>query len=163
MSQFNYIFLDIDGVLATTNQYYVNPKKWHPKFKCYRFDTKCVKVFNSILNEIDNHIIILSSDWKLHNTVDEMNEILKWNNVNTIISDFTPTFWGSKFNHNDELEECRAYEILEYVKTHNIENYIVIDDLNLNEWINDEHYVQTPSPNEGIKQSGIKEKIIKIK
>ena len=45
------IFLDIDGVLATTHQYYTNRKKWHEMYDCYRFDEKCVKVFNDIIEK----------------------------------------------------------------------------------------------------------------
>ena len=162
MSNNVHIMLDLDGVLATTAQYYTNKKKWHPKYKCYRFDKKCVKVFNEILDEIGDYTIILSSDWKTHFTLDEMNEIFEWNGVNTKIHEFTSSSWGVQFQHFDQIEESRAYEILKYVKDNNIKNYIVIDDLNLKEWISVEYFVRTTKPNEGIKQSGIKEKILKL-
>lgn len=154
--------MDIDGVLATTHQYYTNRKKWHEMYDCYRFDEKCVVVFNSILNNINDHVIILSSDWKLRYKIEMMNEIFKWNNVNTVVTDITDNLWGSKFKSIGQLENCRADEILKYVHEHQIENWLVIDDLDLSPWISQEHFVRTPKANEGIKQSGIKNKILNI-
>ena len=75
------IFLDIDGVLATSYQYHTNKKNWHPTYDCYRFDEKCVKVFNDILAQIDA-TIILSSDWQNHYNLEQLNEIFEWNKVN---------------------------------------------------------------------------------
>ena len=68
---------------------------------------------------------------------------------------------GVKFKSLAQLEDCRADEILKYVHEHDIERWIAIDDLDLSPWIPDEHFVCTPRSNEGIKQSGIKNKIIK--
>ena len=155
-----FLFLDIDGVLATSHQFHTNRKKWHETYDCYRFDEKCVKVFNKIIEEIDP-IIILSSDWKDHYTIEQMNDILKWNDVKSTITDFTDSSWGVIFKSVQQLEECRAYEILEYVKKHDIKEWVAIDDLDLSPWISEEHFVRTPRVNEGIKQSGIKDKILK--
>ena len=147
-----YIFLDIDGVLATSYQYFSNPKKWHPTYKCYRFDVKCVKVFNEIL-EKTNPIIILSSDWQNHYNLKVLNDIFKWNSVNCTITDVTGSAWGDKFTNAFQLEECRAYNIVQYAKKHNIKKYIAIDDLNLSHWL-DNYFIHTPRAFEGIKQSG---------
>lgn len=97
--------LDIDGVLATSHQYYTNRKKWHPTYDCYRFDEKCVKVFNEIIEKIDP-IIILSSDWQNHYSFEILNKIFKWNDVNCVITDVTGTAWGDKFTKLHQLEEC---------------------------------------------------------
>jgi len=158
-----HIFLDIDGVLATSAQYYTNPKKWHAEYTCYRFDYKCVKVFNSILEKVREKfeiIIILSSDWQDKYSLEVMNRIFEWNEVNAVITDFTGQAWGTKFTRASELEECRAYDINNYVKEHDIENWIAIDDLDLSPWIDEDHFVRTPRANEGIKQSGKKDKIL---
>ncbi len=154
-----YIFLDIDGVLATSHQFNTNRKHWHPMYNCYRFDEKCVKIFNSII-EMVNPIIILSSDWGKQYSIEQMNEIFKWNSVNTIVTDITPDLWGVKFTSLSQLEDCRADEILKYVHEHEIQNWIAIDDLDLSPWISPKHFVRTPKVNEGIKQSNIKEKIL---
>ena len=156
-----YIFLDIDGVLATTHQYYTNRKKWHDMYDCYRFDEKCVKIFNEILSKTDA-TIVLSSDWKLRYNIEIMNEIFKWNSVNAVVFDITDNLWGVKFKAVSQLQDCRADEILKYVHEHQIENWLAIDDLDLSPWIDENHFVKTPRANEGIKQSGIKDKIIKI-
>jgi len=157
-----HIFLDIDGVLATSYQYNTNRKKWHPTFDCYRFDEKCVKVFNSILDNVSGVTVILSSDWKHHYSIAQMNEIFKWNAVNTIVSDTTGSSWGVMFTSIQQLEECRAYEINKYVAEHNLTNWIAIDDLDLSTWISPEHFVRTPRVSEGIKQCGIKDKILNL-
>ncbi len=160
MKDKKYIFLDIDGVLATTAQYYTNKKSWHPMYDCYRFDEKCVKVFNEIV-EKTNPIIILSSDWKDHYTIAQMNEIFEWNGIKTKVSDITPSSWGVLFTSLQQLEECRSYEINTYANINEITNFVAIDDLNLKLWI-PENFVHCTRVNEGIKQSGIKDKILKI-
>ena len=154
-----FIFLDIDGVLATSHQFYTNRKKW-PDYGCYRFDDKCVKVFNEILKKTDP-IIVLSSDWKLNYTIEAMNNIFKVNNIEGVVSDITPSLWGTRYLSYSELDECRAQEILLYVSRHDVVNYVAIDDLNLKPWIPD-NFVHTPRANEGIKQSSVKDKIIKM-
>ena len=156
-----HIFLDIDGVLATSHQYYTNRKKWHEMYDCYRFDEKCVKVFNEILSKIDP-VIILSSDWKEKYSIEIMNEIFKWNAVNAVVTDITSNLWGVKFKSVAQLQDCRADEILLYVHEHQIENWLAIDDLDLSPWIDANHFVCTPRANEGIKQSGVKNKILNI-
>ena len=156
-----YIMLDIDGVLATTNQYRINRKKWHSEYNCYYFDEKCVKVLNEII-EKTNPMIILSSDWKLNYNINELNRIFEINKINTIITDITSNLWGVKFKSVAQLQDCRADEILLYVHEHQIEKWLAIDDLDLSPWISDKHFIRTPKANEGIKQSGIKNKILNI-
>lgn len=152
------LFLDIDGVLATTAQYYTNRKKWHPMYDCYRFDEKCVKVFNTIIEKV-NPIIILSSDWKDRYTIAQMNEIFEWNGVNTVVSDITSSSWGVMFTSMQQLEECRSYEINVYANRYELTNWVAVDDLNLKLWI-PERFVHCTRANEGIKQSNVKEKIL---
>lgn len=159
-----YIFLDLDGVLVTTNQYYTNRKKWHPMYDCYRFDEKCVKVFNQILEEAmlsKKPIVVLSSDWGKKYSLEVMNRIFEWNNVKCTITDITPNLWGIEFMKVQELEACRASEIIKYVCDNNVQKFIVIDDYDLNPWF-EANFIHIKRANEGIKQLGIKEKIIKF-
>ncbi len=159
MNSNNYIFLDIDGVLATDNEiHYLSVKKYDQELNVYGFDKKCVKVFNEIC-EKTNPIIILSSDWQHHYTIDQINDFFKRQGITYKITDVTGTAWGDKFTNLSQLEECRAYDIVQYAKKHKIKKYIAIDDLNLSHWL-DDYFVQTPRAFEGIKQSGIKEKIL---
>jgi len=92
-----------------------------------------------------------------------MNEIFKWNNINGFITDYTMNAWGTKFKSIAQLEDCRAYEnIKNMLKNNEIENWLAIDDIDLNPWISEEHFIRTPRANEGIKQSGIKIKLLSI-
>jgi len=166
MNNTNFIFLDLDGVLVTSNQLYT--KKLHPKYGCPPFDKKCVKIFNEIL-EKTNSTIILSSDWKYHYNQAMINEIFKWNNIKKPISNYTPSLWGIEtsvefnFKSLDDLEKCRATEIIHFTGERKLNNikWVAIDDLDLNPFLPDKNFVQTPRISEGIKQTGIKEKILK--
>jgi hypothetical protein len=89
-----------------------------------------------------------------------MNDIFKWNDVKAVITDYTPSLGGVEFKSLQQLEQCRAYEIMKYVETHNVQYYVAIDDLDLAPWIPEGHFIRTPRANEGLKQSGIKEKLI---
>jgi hypothetical protein len=154
------LFLDIDDVLTTSKQYF---GKYHPKYNGHPFDPKCVKVLNEIIEKI-NPIIIISSDWKYHFTIEQLNEVFKLNGVNALITDITPSLWGgkeAKFTSLSQLDECRAEEILKYVKEHELIKWVAIDDLNLKPWIQD-NFVRCTHSTEGIKQSGVKTKILKI-
>jgi hypothetical protein len=160
MSIKRYILLDIDGVLATTTQYYTNRKKWHPMYDCYRFDETCVKVFNAIVEKTDP-IIIISSDWRDRYTIAVLNEIFEWNNVKAKVSGVTNSSWGVQFTSLQQLEECRSYEINKYASENELTKWVAVDDLDLKLWI-PENFVRCTRANEGIKQSGVKDKILKI-
>ena len=156
-----FIILDIDGVLATSTQYYLKPtsKSWLKKFNVYPFDKKCVYVFNEILRET-NAEIILSSDWRFHFNLEQLDEIFKLNNV--IKSPINCTLDLSYyFENKNQISKIRQFEIKEYLKKNNIKSYVVIDDLDLSESF-DKEFIRCAKENEGIKQSGIKEKIIKV-
>jgi hypothetical protein len=160
MKKNKYLFLDIDGVLTTANQF--NMKKRHPKYDCYPFDKKCIKILNEII-EVADPILILSSDWKYHYNKTEINEIFEWNGIIKLINDFTISLWGNTFKTLNELELCRATEINEYITKRNLTDnkWVAIDDLDLSPFLSNEHFIQTPKVYEGIKQTGIKEKILK--
>ena len=157
-----HIFLDIDGVLSLDfDEYtYSNKKKWNPKVMRCNFNRKAVKVFNDVCEAV-NPVIVLSSDWKDHHSIEVLNEFFEWNGITHKISDFTPTLWGVRFTSFQQLEECRANEILLHVHEREIEKWVAIDDLDLKQWIPD-NFVHTPRSNEGIKQSGVKDKILSI-
>lgn len=157
MNEKKYIFLDIDGVLATTRQFY---SKKINVWNTYDFDKKCVKVLNEILDE-SKAIIILSSDWKYHYDLDTMNMIFAGNGIKTMISAFTPSLWDVKYFKLQELEACRSEEIIKYATKHKMEKWVAIDDLDMGKILPEENFIHTPRAMEGIKQSGIKQKILK--
>ena len=71
------------------------------------------------------------------------------------------SFWGTQFKSIQEIDTCRGFEILKYVHQYQIEKYVAVDDLDLNPWLND-HFVRCTHSTEGLKQSNVKEKILKI-
>ena len=153
-----YIFLDIDDVMVTSKQYF---GKYHKKYDGHPFDPKCVKVLNEII-EKTNPIIVISSDWKIHFPISKLNEIFLLNGVNSAVDNITGSSWGVMFTSLQQLEECRAYEINKYVKEHEITcKWVAIDDLDLKTWI-PENFVRCTHASEGIKQSGVKDKILNI-
>lgn len=151
------LMLDIDGPIATSSCW---GKSVNNKWGSYMFDPKCVAVLNFILQETGAEIII-SSDWRLQYTLQEMREIFCHNNIIKGPIGFTPTVNRHIY---DQLERGRADEILLWVKENAWKNdikWVAIDDLNMGEALYP-NFVLCPKQNEGIKQTGIKEKIIKI-
>lgn len=157
------IFLDIDGVLATHKEYMMNRTKFRTKNPDaerlripYPFNPGCVKVFNEIIEEI-NPTIILSSDWRIHWDLDELNEIFKFNGV---IKSPEGRTGVSKKKLSSSLEDDRVWQIKNYLEGLNdVESWVAIDDLNLSDL--KPNFIQT-NDFEGIKQLSIKKKVIDI-
>ena len=151
------IFLDIDGVIATTSCYGVARNN---KWSSYKFDEKCVAVFNFVLQETGAEIII-SSDWRTHYTLQEMREIFAHNFVMKGPIGFTPS---SGSYHINNLEGGRTEEIKTWLKHNAWKNdikWVAIDDLDMSEGLGD-NFVLCKNEHEGIKRKGVKEKIIEI-
>lgn len=160
------IFLDLDGVMCTSNDYGTSMDN---KWGSYRFDRKCVGVLNFILQGTGAEII-LSSDWRNHYTLQEMREIFVHNGVIRGPIGFTS---NSKSYKGDNLEGGRAEEIHDWLQHHCWKGdvkWVAVDDLDLSmdfvyngvkiEGLG--NFVRCPRHREGIKQSGIKEKILKF-
>lgn len=150
----------------------------------YRFDNfnkKAVKVLNEIL-ELTGAEIVVSSDWKRWANVDQMGEYYESQGISKKPIDFTLNLNQCTNYDKDSFpwirqwdsEQTRSIEIRQYLHDHpEITNWVAIDDLNMgktglyysmefeHEWGLD-NFVLTPSSSEGIKQIGIKDKIIKI-
>jgi hypothetical protein len=157
------IFLDIDGVLCGYNEYNRPRKKFWDKYDDakqlkipYPFNPGCVNILNEIL-EITDADIVLSSDWRFHFTLDELDKIFKFNKVIKSPIDVTGNFPMSF----SQLDKNRAHDIDIYRQEHNIINYVIVDDLNLESYVPKERFVKTIE-REGIKQCNIKQKILKI-
>ena len=161
------IFLDIDGVLATHKQYMMNRKKFWDKNDIakdlripYPFDPKCVKIFNEILDATGADIV-LSSDWKEHFSLKDLDLIFKFNGVNKSPIDITTSEIASFGNQTMN----RAYQIGKYITDNDITNYVVIDDLNVGKYMvitGDEDKFVLTDDFEGLKQLSIKNKVISI-
>lgn len=169
------LFLDHDGVICLSTE-------WGSRFKNKegldstfdRFNQKAIKVLNEIIDTTDCEIVV-SSDWKYHGTLKQMQELYK---IRGILK--SPIAYTTKslphtnhfFNKDTDLEETRSLEILEYLKENpEVTNWVAVDDMDLSEHYGPisgnflwglKNFVQTPKSNEGIKQTGKKEQIIKF-
>jgi len=187
------IFLDHDGVICLSNNWGGRTRKWVKyqsenldvskekkdapvEYRFDDFDTKAVKVFNSILEETGCEIVV-SSDWKLQATLEELGDYYESQGIIKRPIALTPnlidcTVHGNVFIWSPrwDLEQTRTIEIRQYLHDHlEITHWVSVDDLNMGKigepwkdvWAID-NFVLTPKSSEGIKQSGIKEKILKF-
>ena len=166
------LFLDHDGVICLSNNWggrykkkgYDNNPKTPMDIRMDSFDDKAVKVLKEIIDETGCELVI-SSDWKLYGTLDQMKEMYVTRGIKPPI-DYTPNMNDfDEFNYGllkwrGHNESIRVNEINEYLKNHpEITHWVAVDDMNLSALSN---FVLTAKPyNEGIKQSGIKNKILK--
>jgi hypothetical protein len=142
------------------------------------FNKKAIEILNEILEETDAEIVV-SSDWKRWASVEEMGEYYESQGIKKKPIGFTKNLgecdvpqnfvWSPKW----DLEQSRSLEITQYLKDHpEITHWVAVDDLNMGipqthdswgemvmEW-GLTNFVLTPKSREGIKQSGIKEKIL---
>ena len=180
------IFLDHDGVICLSNNWgnrFKKQKDWGGRklsmttlempveYRFDNFDEKAVNVLNEILEETGAEIVV-SSDWKRWATVEEMGEYYESKGIikkpiaftdSILYDDYEDFPWHRKC----ELEQTRSLEIAQYLGLNTvITHWVAIDDLNMslqsesdNEW-GLKNFVLTPINNEGIKQTGIKDKIL---
>ena len=173
------LFLDHDGVICLSTEWGSRFKK---KTKFDNFNKKAVKVLNEIIKATDCEIVV-SSDWRFHGTLEELQEyytksgVIKTPIDTTVINflekgvDFPADF---QFNREWDLEQTRSLEIKKWLREHpEVTNWVAVDDLDMGktglhysvEFVHDwglENFVKTPLEDEGIKQCGIKEKIIQF-
>lgn len=155
----------------------MNVREMPVEYRFDNFDKKSIKVLNEILEETGAEIVV-SSDWRHHATLEELGEYYLSQGILKAPIGVTKTLgecdqpedfpWSPHW----DLEQSRVLEILQYLKEHpEITNWVAIDDLNMgktgtrrgmsfeHDWALD-NFVHTPISNQGIKQSGIKEKVV---
>ena len=168
------IFLDNDGVMCLSTEWggrdkkikkwklqnpdsagYVNDRSIPASVRMDNFNAKAVKVLNDILDATGAEIVV-SSDWKLHCTLSQLQEMFLLYGVSKAPIATTP---NHVLKSMDEIESTRVAEIKEWLDNHpEVEKWVAIDDLDLSAL---ESFVHTKRMKEGIKQSGIKEQILK--
>lgn len=152
------------------------------EYRFDNFDKKAIDVLNEIL-ETTGAEIVVSSDWKAWASIEQMGEyyemqgiikkpIAYTKNLGQCSFQDTKSFvWSSTY----DLEQSRYVEITQYLMDHpEITHWVSIDDLHMGRHVENskygafdrddwglENFVWTPRPSEGIKQSGVKEKILK--
>lgn len=182
------IFLDHDGVICLADNWGSRYKKRtdatdNPsrdvrsqpvELRFDNFDRKAIGVLNEIIKETDAEIVV-SSDWTRWATVEEMGEYYEAKGICKKPIAFTPTLSQCTVHGNNfiwsqqwDLEQTRSIEIKQYLHDHpEVTHWVAVDDLdmsNTESWKNWglSNFVLTPKSREGIKQSGVKEKILKF-
>jgi len=182
------IFLDHDGVVCLMDNWgsrfkkaenfmksnpgvAINSPDFPKEYRFDNFDKKAIKVLNDILSKTDAEIVV-SSDWRAHSSLEEMGKFYETQGVIKKPIGYTPTslpgdlpYFFDAFDKT-ELEQTRSYEILEWLKEHpEVTHWVAVDDLDMSvregKW-GLTNFVHTPKMREGIKQSGIKDKILKF-
>lgn len=167
------LFLDHDGVICLSPQWGGRFKKKgydsNPEtpldIRMDSFDSKAVKVLNDIIEETGCEIVV-SSDWKNWGNLEKMREMYITRGIKPPI-DLTPNMKDfdeggfGMFKWKNLYEAIRVIEIKKWLEDHpEVTHWVAVDDMDLSKLDN---FVMTTKPyNEGIKQSGVKEKILKF-
>jgi hypothetical protein len=184
------LFLDLDGTICLSNNWGGRAKKWK-KYKKLNpeatsdttapvdvrfddFDKKAVKVLNEVLEETGAEIVV-SSDWRLFATLEELGEYFLSKGILKAPIAFTKRYIGCdkpdefEWFRSTMYEQQRCIEVRQYLIDHpEVTHWACIDDLSLGEkdsygferkW-GLSNFVHTPIQSEGIKQSGVKEKLL---
>jgi hypothetical protein len=113
-------------------------------------------ILNKIIEATDCEIVV-SSDWRHYATLEQMQEIYQIRGIKKSPIGMTGSV---DYSNAQLLEKDRCVEIHQYLEKHpEITEWVAVDDMDLSTLGN---FVQTPNSREGIKQTGIKEKIIKF-
>lgn len=176
------IFLDNDGVICLSNNWGKRDKlireyqKLNPEVTSIKdipvshrfdgFDKKAVRVLNSIFDNVSDLEIVVSSDWRTHATLEELQEYYLAQGickapigVTPNMKDFDPSACGL-FLWKGWLSRIRVTEIREWLSQNpNVKSWVAVDDLPMH-FDGLENFVLTPQANEGIKQNGVRDRII---
>jgi hypothetical protein len=188
MEKIKVIFLDNDGVICLANNWgsrvkkrkkdkislVLNDPNVDPKYRFDYFDKKAVKVLNQVLEETGAEIVV-SSDWRLFATLEELGDYYLSEGIIKKPIAFTKRYIGCdkpdefEWKRSTMYEQQRCIEVRQYLIDHpEVTHWVCIDDLQLGEkdsygfdrkW-GLSNFVHTPRENEGIKQSGVKEKLL---
>lgn len=180
------MFLDFDGVMCLSTEWGGRTKKEKKYLKellgtddsmpawvrMDNFNDKAVKVLNSILEQTSAEIVV-SSDWKLYCTLDELKEMFTKYGVVKQPIDVTPNIpleYDKNYYTEEELVVYRTMEVKKWLNEHpEVTHWVAVDDLDLGEKFGPisgnsngglKNFVLAPVQSEGIKQSGLKKKIV---
>jgi hypothetical protein len=147
------------------------------EYRFDNFDKKAIEILNEILEETDAEIVV-SSDWRQYATLEELGEYYLAQDIIKAPIGITKKLGefdvpdDFKWSRQWDLEQTRSFEIHQYLKDNpQITHWVAVDDLDMGKTglyysVEFEHswglenFVYTPLSTEGIKQSGIKEKIL---
>jgi hypothetical protein len=185
------LFLDNDGVICLSNNWGGRTKKWNEYKKLNPdqdmlelapvdvrfddFDKKAVKVLNQVLEETGAEIVV-SSDWRLHANLEELGEYYLSKGILKAPIGVTKRYFNCdnpdelEWNRRTVYELQRCIEVRQYLTDHpEVTHWVCVDDLQLGKTDTGgytqkwglSNFVHTSRMDEGIKQSGVKEKLLK--
>lgn len=147
------LFLDIDGVIATTshwnlgNEFDLSTGKKVP----YLWDMNCCNTLSNILESTDSDVVI-SSDWRFNFTLDEIKELFKIHKMNPDrVIGTTEKTQPKRMSEWSKVELLREREILNWVQKHNPHHWVAIDDLFLS-GLPRENFVMVRDERKGLDQ-----------
>lgn len=145
------LFLDIDGVIATNNHwdledgFSLSTGKKVP----YLWDMNCCKILSNILESTDSDVVI-SSDWRLNFTLDEIKELFKVHKINPDrVIGTTEKTKPKRMSEWTQVEILREREILNWVQKNSPNHWVAIDDLYL-AGLPRENYVMVRDSSKGL-------------
>lgn len=166
------------------NRYSSKDKKDVPvQYRFDDFDKKAIKILNEIIEETDCEIVV-SSDWRYYADLSELQEYYTSQGIIKAPIDLTST--TEKINpklfrwlsYTGSLEMERFIEVKDWLDKHpEVTHWVAVDDLDMSvDFLSDRfthveitklkpgltNFVHTPLSSEGIKQCGVKDKIIKF-
>jgi len=121
LKQKKYLFLDIDGVLNSFDDYNTTGNEFIKNLKNISFVTskKQMSILNKIVEEY-NPTIILSSYWRTRYSLEELNNIFRENNFVGKISGIT--------SKKGEEHKDRWNQIKQYIDENKVNDFIILDD-----------------------------------
>lgn len=184
------IFLDNDGVVCLANNWGSRYKKRKKdkvsgnvrdiptEYRFDNFDKGAVSVLNEILEQTGAELVV-SSDWRMWANLEELGDYYLSQGFSKRPISVTKMLGECEqpelfsWSREWDLEQSRSLEIKQWLKDHpEVTHWVAVDDLHMgisvkkdyrefyHEW-GLKNFVWTPKEKEGIKQSGVKEKIIK--
>jgi len=116
-----YLFLDIDGVMNSFNDYNVTGEEFLDKINDISFviSKKQIDLLNQIIEKY-NPKIVLSSYWRTRYPIEKINKIFKENGSKCAVI--------AKTDEKGEEHKDRWEQIKRFIDKNNIENYIILDD-----------------------------------
>lgn len=121
------IFLDIDGVL-NTSETFKRRRKEYEKTKVWNIEIDLDRIarLKYIIN-MTGAKIVLSSAWRL-SLIRKNGDFLTYSNEAKQFLDILKSFGLSIYDKTSNINQKRCLEIKEWLKGKNIESFIIIDD-----------------------------------
>ena len=141
------VFLGIEGVLSDYAT--VTSKNKNDVFARFNVNKDKLSLLYKLIQEINGKIVFISS-LRLENDFSELVQAFMQKGL---------TIVGT----TKQIDDNKSQEILDYLKTHEVPRYLILEDENLEEVPEiQEHFIQTPT-DDGIQENHIKDAINLVK